>query len=317
MEKKIISVTLTMMLIASLLSFLNPSAAIASDSFDLHLHTEEPKALPAEDGLLRIHQINIGCADAYLLTLGETVVLVDCGSDITEPIALHYHNTPLFEYLGGSGIDHVDAHIVTHWHNDHDYNVNYIGEIYGRAETVVYGPSPALYDELQPLAAGSYQQMKEGDRLNIGGIDLLCISPAWKEIIPGDRNIDSLNFIITYGKVRILFTGDYMQRTLLQRWKEEIDNIDIISFPHHGIRLNEVPVEVYKLVNPRLVLIPGNSYGEVRNFAIHTCYIGKNAVYLCGMDGHILCTTDGESIWYQTNVVPGTFPVGQMLPERE
>ena len=272
---------------------------------------------PGRDGLLRLHQIDIGCGDAYLLTLDDTVILVDCGSDTTAPISAGYHNYPLFEYLEGSGIDHVDVHIVTHWHNDHDYNVNFIGALYYTADTLVYGPSPELYKPLQPLAGGTYRQMKEGDRLTFGALSLLCVSPEYREIIPGDRNMDCLNFIITYGRVRIMFTGDFLHWSLSKRWGDEIRDVDILSFPHHGIRTDEVSPTVYKLVNPRLILIPGQAYGTARSFAIHQCYVGKEAVYLCAGDGHILCTTDGREIWYATGVAPGTFPLGEVLPPRD
>ena len=80
--------------------------------------------------LLRLHQINIGSADAYLLTVGDIVILVDCGTNITVPISDNANNPPLFSYLEASGIDHVDVHFVTHWHNDHCYNVDRLSALY-------------------------------------------------------------------------------------------------------------------------------------------------------------------------------------------
>ena len=275
-----------------------------------------PTDLPKE--LLRVHQINIGCADAYLVTLGDTVILVDCGTDSTVPIARGVRNYPLFEYLEASGIDHVDYHFVTHWHNDHDYNVNSIGRLYGTENTVVYGNSANLYWELDPLYAGTYKQLIDGDRLTVGDLDIHCISPEWFDKLPGDRNRDSLNFIITYGDVRIMFTGDYIQDSLRKRWPDEIREIDVFSFPHHGIRLHEQSSAVYKILDPRLILIPGNERGTVRSYAIHEAGAlhCEEAVYLCARDGNILVSTDGKNIWYATEVEPGTLPLGEQLPPR-
>ncbi len=273
-------------------------------------------APPDEESLLRLHQISIGCADAYLLTVGDTVVLVDCGSDTTAPISVAYRNYPLLEYLEGTGIDHVDVHFVTHWHNDHDYNVNVLGELYGTDETVVYGPSAELYRELRPLKAGTYRQLRDGDRLTIGPLDVLCVGPAYAEDIQGDRNPDSLNFIVTYGKVRIMFTGDATEYTVARRWGEEIRNIDIFSFPHHGLQPIVVQPYVYRIINPRLILIPSKVKGAVRDFAVNKVYIGRDAVYLSARDGHMLVTTDGDRIWYAEGVEPGTFPLGEPLPPR-
>ena len=52
-----------------------------------------------ERELLRLHQINIGSADAYLLTVGDLVILVDCGTNITVPISDNAGNPLLFGYL--------------------------------------------------------------------------------------------------------------------------------------------------------------------------------------------------------------------------
>lgn len=268
--------------------------------------------------LLRLHQINIGCADAYLLTIGETVILVDCGTDSTVPISQGIRNAPLFDYLAAVGIDHVDYHFVTHWHNDHDYNVNSLGRLYGTDDTIVYGNSARLYKELDPLVKGTYKQLIDGDRLTVGPLEILCVGPEWFDRLPGDRNKDSLNFIVTYRNVRIMFTGDFIQDSLRKRWPDEIKNIDVFSFPHHGIRLHEQSAKVYKIIDPRLILIPGNERGTVRSYAIHDAGAAgcEEALYLCARDGNILVTTDGINIWYATEVEPGDLPKGSLLPPR-
>ncbi len=278
---------------------------------------EEPDG-PARGGeLLRLHQISIGMGGAYLLTVGDLVILVDCGSNTTAPISMGYHNYPLLEYLEGSGIDHVDVHIVTHWHNDHCYNVNILGALYGTEDTVVYGPTGELYKDLTPLAAGTYRRLCDGDRLTVGPLEILCVGPEYKDFLPGNRNIDSLNFIVTYGDVRIFFTGDYMQSSLLKRWPDEITDIDILSFPHHAMETHEIPRNVYKAVNPRLVLVSSVERGAARQFAIHKAGVRQEAVYLCEQEGNLLVTTDGVDIWYAVNVQPGTFPLGELLPPRD
>ena len=282
--------------------------------------TEEAPAEPPEpdpESLLRIHQIAIGCADAYLLTISDTVILVDCGSDTTAPISMGFHNYPLLEYLAASGIDHVDVHFVTHWHNDHCYNVNVLGNLYGTEDTVVYGPSPSLIKELSPLAAGTYRQLKDGDRLTVGPLDILCVGPQYKEDITGTFNADSLNLIVTYGSIRAFFDGDFIQTSILKRWKDEITDLDIVSFPHHGINLEEQSPQVYRVLNPRVVLIPSLERGKIRQFALQTAQCRQEAVYLSSRDGHILVNTDGINIWYSINVTPGETPLGTLLPPRD
>lgn len=84
--------------------------------------TEAEQALP----MLELHQVNLGCADGYLIRFGNTTVLIDGGEA--------WPNKPerLFpQYLEAVGVTHVDAYIVTHWHLDHCMNVNHILERWG------------------------------------------------------------------------------------------------------------------------------------------------------------------------------------------
>ena len=269
-----------------------------------------------EMNLLRLHQINIGYGSAYLLTVDDLVILVDCGTNTTDPIETGQWNYPLFDYLAASGIDHVDAHIVTHWHNDHCYNVNILGEMYGTEETVVYGVTDELYPALDPLAAGTYRRVRDGDRFAIGPLDVLCVGPVWREGMPGDRNMDSMNLILTYGEIRIMITGDALRSNIIYHWREEITDMDVLIFPHHGNELQEVPRYAYRAINPRLVLISSRERGRVREFALHRAGVTQEAVYLSYLNGHILVTTDGRHIWYAEDVQPGTLPIGMMLPPR-
>ena len=270
-----------------------------------------------ERELLRLHQIDIGSADAYLMTIGDIVILVDCGTNSTVPISDHANNPPLFNYLAASGIDHVDVHFVTHWHNDHCYNVDRLSELYGTDSTVVYGASRDLLKTLAPLPAGTYQQLKDGDHLTIGPLDVLCVSPPFLERLTGESNSQSLNFIVTYDHIRIYFAGDFMDWSLVRRWGDTLADVDILSFPHHGLgNPYAVTERVYKLVNPHLVLVPGGERGTVRRFALHEAYAQTDPVILCTKDGNILVSTDGTDIWYATHVEPGTFPLGEKLPPR-
>ena len=276
----------------------------------------------AEEGekeLLRLHQVEIGGGDAYILTVGDLVILVDCGSDSTEPIGSGIWNKPFFEYMEALKIDHVDVHFVTHWHNDHCYNVNIIAEMYGKDDLIVYGVSPEIWPELDPLARGTYKQLKDGDQLTIGPLEVLCVSPPYREDLHGHTNRESLNFIVTYGNNTFMFTGDYMDWTLYKRWKDVLERkVDVLSFPHHGLA-NPLSVtkEVYKLVDPRVILVPGGERGVIKSFAMREAHVGYDAIYLCNKDGNLLVTSDGENLWVAQDVVPGELPLGEAVPPRK
>ena len=291
------------------------AAAVLPASAEQSPDTAVPSPSP-DSTLLRLHQIDIGCGDAYLLTVGDYTVLVDCGTDSTLPIAQHVHNYPLFDYLEAVGIDHVDLYFVTHWHNDHCYNVNYFLGLYGTENTVTYGVSEEYFPGLAPLPAGTYQQMINGGHVQIGPLDILCIGPVDQENLTGNINPQSMNFIVSYGSHRFLFTGDWVDQTVADRWPDEITGIDVLSFPHHGHEPMYITRKCYAMMNPRVVLIPGRGSYNVRKF-VKSLGLLDHTVLLSGNDGNILVTSDGSSLWVASHVRPGEFPVGDLVPVTE
>ena len=256
---------------------------LALAALTLLLPAAAAEALP----LMELHQINAGgCAAAYLLRDGSTVILVDCGLDIDNRA-----NTPqkLMDYLEAVGITHVDAHIVTHYHADHAYNINRINEAWGDGGTVVYGPSEALPARYQPLKHGEYRQLKDGDALDIGAFRIDCVNPAEVKH-DGEDNYDSLNFIVTYGTRRFMFTGDYCDYTMMQRHPDLITKIDVLCFPHHGLRPMCITKKSLKALRPDIVLVPGNTNWAVMDYFY---WVDQHPrVYHCGQ-GHVIITTDG------------------------
>lgn len=260
---------------------------------------------------LRVHQIANGHTDCYLLTCGETVVLVDCGLDTDAG----QRPDRLLAYLAAAGIDHVDAHIITHWHNDHALNVNLLGGLYGTDATVVYGVSRELPERFRPLARGTYRQMRDGDRFALGPLEVLCVGPELANV-SGEYNQHSLNFLVTYGQVRFLFTGDWVDYTVRRRHQAELDRIDVLSFPHHGLSPMCIKPETMRVLSPRVILIPGagSSEDHVKTFALKECSLKRYPRFYSNRDGNILLTCDGVNLWSAYQVEPGTFPRGKLVP---
>ena len=273
-----------------------------------------PSAAPS-GSVLRVHQIDIGSGDAYLLTVDDIVILVDCGINTLTPLGDGAKHPELNNYIASSGIDHIDAYFVTHWHNDHCYNVDYFLDLYGTDDTVTYGVSAEFFPGLAPLPAGTYEQLIDGGRVQIGPLDILCIGPVDQEYLTGNTNPQSMNFIVSYGNHRFLFTGDWVDRTVADRWPDEITDIDVLSFPHHGIEPMHITRKCYAMMNPRVVLIPGRGSYNVRKF-VSSIGLLDNTILLSGNDGHLLVSSDGDSLWTASHVQPGEFPFGDLVPQR-
>ncbi|MBQ8556898.1 MAG: MBL fold metallo-hydrolase [Clostridia bacterium] len=261
----------------------------------------------AEDAspVMQVHQMMIGCADGYLIRCGDVNIMIDGGN--ANP------NKPtdeVLEYLHASGIDTLDVYIVTHWHLDHCMNLNKVLAEFGDADTVVYSPSPALHEDYNPLAHGTYQQMKMGDVLEIGGMTFTCIGPE-KLTQNGRGNPDSLNFVLQYGQRKILFTGDFAHSKMINStYKELCSGVDVLKFPHHAIQPYEIGKQAIRTVRPQWVIVPGVA-GK------HTLwdFFDDNGVkfpkenVLTNADGHVVILTDGgEYFEIRTQVALDALP---------
>lgn len=159
----LLSLLVMMLFAASIASAESVAGTDLASGTDVNTGTEKNTGtvLP----ILELHQVNLGSADGYVIRFDGTTVLIDGGEA--------WPNLPerIFpKYLEALGITHVDVYIITHWHDDHCMNLNYVLERYGDENTIVYGVSEKLNAAYDPLANGTqYRQMKDGDEFFIGG----------------------------------------------------------------------------------------------------------------------------------------------------
>ena len=184
----LLSLLVMMLFAASLVSAEAVTGSDLASGTDVNMGTEDDAGtvLP----ILELHQVNLGSADGYVIRFNGTTVLIDGGEAWPDlPVRIFP------QYLEALGITHVDVYIITHWHDDHCMNLNYVLERYGDESTIVYGVSEKLYAAYDPLANGAqYRQMKDGDDFVIG--DLLKVNCVGPETVRnnGLANMDSLNF---------------------------------------------------------------------------------------------------------------------------
>lgn len=251
-----------------------------------------------ETPVLQVHQMMLGCADGYLIRLGDVDIMVDGGNaNPQQP------TDDVVSYLRNAGVDKLDAVIITHWHLDHCMNLHEVMAEFGDDSTVVYSPSDSIPEEIfngtvtvkiGALKVGMHQQMKMGDVLELGGMTITCVGPETLSM-NGGCNADSLNFVLQYGTRRFLFTGDFAQsRSINFAYAELCRDVDVLKFPHHGIEPFEIGEQALRTASPEVVLVPGvvNRY-KIWNFADNnTVKFLKENVYT-NADGHVVILTDG------------------------
>jgi beta-lactamase superfamily II metal-dependent hydrolase len=144
---------------------------------------------------------------------------------------------------------------------------------------------------------------------------VLCVGPASADLT-GDQNQHSLNFLVIFGEVRFLFTGDWVDYTVRRRHEAELNRVDVLSFPHHGFSPMCIKPETMRLLSPRVILIPGGGTSEdrVKQFALKECSLKRYPRFYSNRDGNILLTCDGVNLWSAYQVEPGTFPRGKIVP---
>lgn len=252
---------------------------------------------------MQFHQVALISANCHLLIAGDTVILIDGGTDTDANLSPE----PMFEYLAATGIDHIDAHFVTHYHNDHAQQLDDFSRLYGTDSTVVYGPSAKLPSRFLPLPNGRYEQITAGQETDIGPFRVKCVGPEPSDQITGEINRNSLNLVITYGQIRILVTGDFMTGYVRDHFAEDITDIDILIFPHHGIEPFAIGERALRLVNPDLVMIPGRSSSAVIDF------LKRNDLFPAVTSpayGNVVVTSDGNTWELHDHVAPGEYGYG-------
>lgn len=249
--------------------------------------------------LMQLHQAALGTANCHILIAGDTVILVDGGTDTD----VFQKPDTMLAYVAASGIDHIDAHFVTHYHNDHAMQLDDFSRDYGRDNTVVYGPSVELNYRFLPLPNGTYRQIVRGDEVDVGPFHIMCVGPRTVDA-EGRTNHDSLNLLVTYGQIRILFTGDYAGGQLMEDYADLVSGTDIFIFPHHGLQPFTIGPRTLRTINPVLVLVPGSGSGGVYG------YFDENRMHpeiRSSADGNLVVLSDGKSWQLYRNAAPGAF----------
>ena len=248
--------------------------------------------------ILEVHQMALGIADGYLLRCGDIEIMIDGGN--ANPAS---PTEDVLNYLRAAGVETLDLYIVTHWHLDHCMNMNPILAEFGNDQTVVYGATDSVPDQIfngsvtakiGPVVNGEYRQMVMGDVVEIGGLKLTCIGPR-SLVQDGQANSDSLNVLIEYGSRKFLFTGDLAQSgTINNEYKELCADIDVLKFPHHGIEPFEVGVKAMRILSPDYILVPGlvKPYALWNYFDNYVVKLNVKTIYT-NADGHVVILTDG------------------------
>lgn len=250
----------------------------------------EPAIVIDENALpLEIHQIDVSCANAYLIRYDGFTLFIDGGQS--------FAYDDVTEHLDNFGVKSIDCYIATHWHKDHVANMVSILNTYGHERTIVYGPSEAPSGKYW-VPKGTYMQMTHGTSFEIGDVGFLCVGPD--EVTQnGTVNPDSLNILVQYKDFKFLITGDYMKDAVIKTYGELVKDIDVLQMPHHGLSPFCISEDAMLHCNPSTILVPADASKPTHEL-VDT--LGIDAKILDNTSGSIAVVSYGNGYQVYTDV---------------
>lgn len=250
---------------------------------------------------LQIHFLNVGQGDCTIVLCDDEVMVIDGGPRTSAAYVYSYIENTL-------ELQHIDYMISTHPHLDH---------VYGLSSILNAAPVDLILTPVLEWDSKAFGYMlkyaeaqgtpiiipQEGDTLQLGGATVTILH-CWPEAIDYGRTNDSSIVVrIDYGKTSYIITGD------AEDWSEYmmIDagvnlKADVLRVAHHG-SYNSSTMEFLLAVQPDYAVISvgrDNGYGHPHQVVLDRLKEINVVLFRTDMVGTIVCTSDGETISFDT-----------------
>lgn len=247
----------------------------------------------AEEGLLHVFYVDVGQADATIITCDDQVMMIDGGNVADSRLIYSMLRNTL-------GIEHIDYVIATHPHEDH---------VGGLAAALNACSVDVLYTPVLEYDTKAFHSMMKyageqgtdiiisspGDSFTVGAADVVILGPLRNSTITNDLSIVCK---ITYGDVSFLFGGD-------AEWEEEHDLVesgydlsaDVLHINHHGSNSSSSYVYLREVM-PEYAVISvgaGNAYGHPSEETLSKLQDVGAVIMRTDLSGTIECVCDGKS----------------------
>lgn len=227
-----------------------------------------------------VRVLDVGQADAILVTDGASAVLVDAGLD-----------EAVVEALARCNVVHLDAVVLTHLHDDHVGGLEDVIAAYG-------APTVLVAKGVEPDAPGAeVRELSQGDVVRVGGFSLTVVSP--RSAVDGLENEDSLVLDLSFDdgsrSLTALLTGDAEAEVIggaVERGL--VSDVDLLKVGHHGSAASVTP-ELARELDPEVSVASageGNSYGHPDPTCVEALE-GAGSVFLCTKDVGDVCVEPG------------------------
>ena len=270
--------------------------------------------------IIKYHQLN-----------QDKAIMVDCGTYD----AWYY----IYEMLQDNGITHLDYFILTHYHTDHDGNLqNLINMHFIDEDTVIlvsaeydFGNAGYQARMIADLAiftnAGlTYRTPTEGEVINIDNLKLTFHNTDTTVLAtyPTNPNNGSIVFLAEFNNTKALYAGDALDP--VYRYLDSINfpssNVDLFKIGHHGIQQYTDEKYIKRLSPTYAIQASGITDFEKNNFGIceevsimkalgtkiYASHMQPTYIKLKASDNNITCI-DGIPVGFSDQLIERTFYV--------
>lgn len=239
---------------------------------------------------LQVHYIDVGQADAILITQGEVAMLIDAGKNDTEDYLENYlkeHNITNLEYVIG-----------THAHEDHIGGIDKVINDF-EVNNIFFPKTAANTKTFENFVNSVKSRNKKiyapqvGENFKLGDAEFEIIAPNASKY---DRANDySICLKLKYKNKSFLFMGDAEKTSEEEIINNNIDlKSDVLKLGHHGSKTSTTS-DFLEKVSPEYVVIScgkDNDYSHPSKEIMIKLQASKIPVFRTDESGTIVLSTD-------------------------
>jgi len=265
------------------------SLILAAMTAALSAQAGPPRSTPPKPGTLDIYWIDVeGGASTLIVTPAGQSILMDAGfAGFNDRDAARIEHVVRKE----AGLQQLDFVLVSHFHGDHAGGLSAlsrrvrIGAFVDHGDSIegASGAGGQLWHEYRQIAGTRRRTVKPGDRLPLKGVELVIVS-AHGKVLPApladaqpnqscgsftpqeeDRgeNGQSLGYLFRSGKFEFVNLGDlsWNFQHRLACPANLLGRVDLFQVPHHGVRDDVLPQQMWSMAPTVAVMNNGPTKG--------------------------------------------------------
>lgn len=246
---------------------------------------------------LQIYFLDVGKADAMIITTGDHHVLIDAGTYADE--------TTVEIWLKKLGIEELDAVFASHPDYDHIGGMGQVLRAFP-VDLLIVPEIPEHLTESDPDYQSMLDAMGEGTQLKIAAIgEQIQFGEIFFEILGPlgmhtDLNNYSLVQKLTFGQRSVLFCGDTEKRGETALLTAEADLVaDVLKVGHHGSETSSGAAFLEAVQGQYAVISAGPDRNNLPKPSVlrRLEEVGME-IHRTDLEGTVMMSTDGEHIWF-------------------